>query len=86
MPSQIYHCFVCQHKSIIVLTHILQMIPNRKKKQTNEEIKTPSACENNLVCLNAINHNIMFKPIFPPTHYPAVTKPFLFASPSKSKF
>ena len=36
------------------------MIPNRKKKQTNKEIKTPSACENNLnqtqsittLCLN----------------------------------
>lgn len=52
------------------------MISNRKKKQTNKEIKTPSACENNLACLNAINHNIMFKPICPPTHYPAVTNPF----------
>ena len=39
MPLQIYHCFVCLHKSIIVLTHILQMIPNRKKKQTNKKLK-----------------------------------------------
>ena len=62
------------------------MIPNRKKKQTNKEIKTPSACENNLACLNAINHNIMFKPICPPTHYPAVTNPFCLPVPQSQTF